>query len=669
LALGVIDNINNRNSQLDQNEYISFLNLISSQAYSCFVYETLPEPMQQNFQRHQIFNVIPIYGSRPIDDPTQEQLQFLNDFCEASFAAMAEVGPEPCSQDTPAPSPVLPPSTPYPTATALECFVGFNNADEDSNNIMTREEYVTFVNSISGNAFLGYSYVDLPQVLQLNFNTLSTSTTGIDITGSKPGSQPTLDQLNFLRRVCDETNVAILEARSTPSPSGLKTSAPITLPPVQVPTLGTATPSPSSGTFTGTLNITASFLVSNNDGIDAATLGVNNVQFVNLQMAFDNVCSDVAAATPETEYQEGRLDAIFDAPCPKSDGNEPQTLCQSVFGSYVVKVANVDAEATVDELERATQLAIRSGALQTELELIDPGTPLNIEEGVEPEYPSLSPTPAPSQGKSEPTNNTAVIAGSVAGGVVGLICILVLIFCFCRDDERVGIDRKDLNTNDYPRDSFARPDAGQAATNEDFYTREYSYNSVSSNVEQEPLSPVEEHDEKLQQQEPQSLFPPMPQEESDLGDIMFQPTEEEIPFEPVFEESTAASSIGPAPVFEEDPNRSGPSPALAAVAGATAGAAVAGVVAGTAASRGRLSPAQEMDEESSSGESESSSGESGSSSGGSSSGSSSSGSESGSSYTGSSSSGSYESGGSSASGEHNTGPVVPSRRITPGIQQ
>ena len=94
-----------------------------------------------------------------------------------------------------------------------QCIEALHRADISNNNRLNRDpEYIEFLNEVSDNSFGSVSYEELPEVAKANFETYMGFSGVVDITGTKPGSYPTSQQLRMLESFCEATMVAVKES-------------------------------------------------------------------------------------------------------------------------------------------------------------------------------------------------------------------------------------------------------------------------------------------------------------------------------------------------------------------------------------------------------------------------------------------------------------------------
>lgn len=242
VAMTFSDNSNNSDGTMDSNEYFNFVNLMASQDFSCVGnFNDLPGSLKDHYIANSSNGQISIWGARPTDLASDVQAQFLSNFCIETNALVRETSIGFCGAPTSSPAPIAP-STQRPTVNSLQCFDNLTRADNDGNEEMNRLEYINFVEALSNddNPFQGLIFNELPFVLQNNFNDLALGQVFIDISGSKIGTFPSIEELEFLTRVCVETNYAITLALSLMT--NISRPTPI-LTSTRIPTVGSNEPS------------------------------------------------------------------------------------------------------------------------------------------------------------------------------------------------------------------------------------------------------------------------------------------------------------------------------------------------------------------------------------------------------------------------------------------
>jgi len=428
-----------RNGDLNKDEYLRFINRLTSNEYLGQSFSTLPQPLQDNYDQLADENgVIEIAGSRPGQTPTAEEAAHLTNVCTSTDKAIQSKDsggggdgptPTPPSEPTaPTPEPPSQPSAPTEPKIELEyltCTRYMALSDISRDDELNQVEYVRFVNMISGNQWQGVSYADLPQPLRSNFDALAADVGGIDVTGSKPyqSSSVTPEQTAHLENFCQSTAEAINGAISPPGP---------TFPP-QNSTVYNA------------------YIISNQDGLMAADLRIGSTR-----QALDD-SYELFVTNNYDEFLQGltgqrRLSAsrsrrrrlrrrlqqaniellagqietylIVDEDCPTNVTG----TCQKVYGKFGIQLTNVNnTNMVVNALTKQTQAAIAQGGLQASLDATDPDSPLDIVGATTPTQPPQStPAPTPAPGPA-PTPDGGGGGGGSGGKAAGAVIAVLLV--------------------------------------------------------------------------------------------------------------------------------------------------------------------------------------------------------------------------------------------------
>ncbi len=464
----------NNDNFLNQNEYITFVNLLSDGQYEGESLATVPVEIRRNFFQLAGDNgFIDISGSKPGDGQTPEQIDNLQNICTSTVNAINAANGQ-----TVAPTAAPTASTPTmaPIFDQSACYMAMVAADSNGDNQLNQNEYFTFVNIAAGGAFDGLTFPGLDPTLRQNFFMWrDPSTNQINIFGARPGQDADADQMAFLDMVCTETEQDIVAILNPPAPGSTPTIAPTSVPPtttppvvvptiapstgepiavptsapsiiVVAPTVGPTTTSPADvptepptaapttpeptlgppvttptiapttvapvltdppGTSppttpgTETVTITSTFVISNTDGLSADDIS-NSQNFNDLTEAYNNLAEDVVTGLAQgRRLRRRRLTVTYVensaaiasianmARCPM--GTPDGTVCQMVIASYRVLPENEDAQTVKDDYTMATDVAINMGALQEELEMVNPDTPIDVVEDV-PDTPTSAPT-------------------------------------------------------------------------------------------------------------------------------------------------------------------------------------------------------------------------------------------------------------------------------------
>jgi hypothetical protein len=258
-----------RNDRLDEKrEYLRFIGLALGLSIGDF--SDLPDLLQQNFWdlASPDTGMIDVTGSRPGQDPTDEQKAHLENICYATGKAISQALEDdslPGAISTPS-SVLVATSTPSPIGSLwsfTQCITAMIVSDLDRNDRVDPSEYIRFVNRGASNEWGSPSFQDLPKLLQDNFSALANSGEGIDIWGLKPGQDPTEEQTAHLENVCYATGKAISQALEDDSlPGALPTPSPVLI--------ATSPPSPIGSLWSFTQCTTAMILSDRdrNDRVD-----------------------------------------------------------------------------------------------------------------------------------------------------------------------------------------------------------------------------------------------------------------------------------------------------------------------------------------------------------------------------------------------------------------
>ena len=203
-----------RDSFLDQDEYLRFVNRLASPPFS-----DLPPSLIDVFSTLASDGLINIDGSQPGQDASLFE-ETLSPICRltdngikqarSNTAPSLEPEPEPAEEEDQDQS--YEPSFTFAMCTRMMVF-----SDTSRDDSLDDEEYFTFVNRLSGNAYTG-GFSNLPDTLQATFGSLSTGGL-VDIAGSKPGQDLTANE-DVLTNICMETDKAIQAGSSKPTEPG-----------------------------------------------------------------------------------------------------------------------------------------------------------------------------------------------------------------------------------------------------------------------------------------------------------------------------------------------------------------------------------------------------------------------------------------------------------------
>mmetsp|Transcript_3426 Transcript_3426/g.5239 ORF Transcript_3426/g.5239 Transcript_3426/m.5239 type:complete len:1331 (+) Transcript_3426:147-4139(+) len=210
---------------MNSDEYVTFVNRFSSVSFGDD-FLLLPQALRNNFENlaqrdDQIFT----FGVESVDEPSQVQLDFLNQVCTDTSVAISIA-----LLQQPTASPQILTTTLRPTLPLSQCFAGLLNSEQfQDDQRMDQKEYMSFLNYLEPGAFDSENFNDLSQRLKDNFFRLSVNGS-INIADVY---NPHEEQRDFLQRICDDTNAAItLDLISISQP----TSSPLFQPSTPRPT-------------------------------------------------------------------------------------------------------------------------------------------------------------------------------------------------------------------------------------------------------------------------------------------------------------------------------------------------------------------------------------------------------------------------------------------------
>lgn len=202
-----------RDSFLDQDEYLRFVNRLASPPFS-----DLPPSLIDVFSTLASDGLINIDGSQPGQDSSMFE-ETLSPICRLTDNGIKQAQSNPATQLDPeleavpaeeeAPDQSYEPSFTFDICTRMMAF-----SDTSRDDSLDDEEYFTFVNRLSGNDYSG-GFSNLPDTLQATFGSLSTGGL-VDIAGSKPGQDLTANE-DVLTNICVETDKAIQAGISKPT--------------------------------------------------------------------------------------------------------------------------------------------------------------------------------------------------------------------------------------------------------------------------------------------------------------------------------------------------------------------------------------------------------------------------------------------------------------------
>jgi hypothetical protein len=248
-----LTNRNEEEVQSQEQEYGRFIARLFPRYYPTTAgaphYQDLPDTVRAVLHglEGDASGAIDVSGSRPGASLTDAQLGALRNVCRQVLVAVTVNPPPPSLSEPPASNTgggaaAADAPTPAPASSSSQlpprnCLIAITVSDVNRDDMLNTEEYVRFVNRLSGNAWVGESFDMLPVVLRANYEQLANddSSGQIPISGSKPGQSPSPEQEEQLLRICVNTAAAIgqaLKPTTAPAtaPPGVLTAAPTVIP-------------------------------------------------------------------------------------------------------------------------------------------------------------------------------------------------------------------------------------------------------------------------------------------------------------------------------------------------------------------------------------------------------------------------------------------------------
>jgi len=444
----------NRDDKLNEEEYVVFLNRLTANEFIDIVsFDELDITMRLNFNNlAKSDGEIDIYGSKPGQTANIEDESSLVQICLDTAIALSNgstptVAPATFTPSSTIESPIVePPSenmenlTLFPTFGEFNCYSAMGSSDSNDNNYLNDTEYVDLVNRLTGDAFKGVTFADLPPSLQLAYEDLeSENRSGIYIYGSKPEDTADNEQEDFLQSACVEVAIALTQIEGwTSAPSMSRPASPSI--------------SPGSTFAPGFSEVYNSFIIANRGGLTAAELtegtssrnGLDEAYGVFAQKSIDTVVGS-EVSKPErrrllerTTLRRRKLEVgyltnsniiylIVDSECP--DNLSSEETCQTAFAKFQVTITNEDPQLVSTEYTEYTQALIADRVLDIILNEVDTRTILKIVNASFPVIPNIEePTVAPTNAPTENTSSDRKkLAGPIIGGILGAILLCAII--------------------------------------------------------------------------------------------------------------------------------------------------------------------------------------------------------------------------------------------------
>jgi len=471
----------NQDSLLAQNEYLTFLNILTNDKYAGVQqFASLPQVLQLNYMNLVApgNTEIGIAGSGANQVPTIEEKQHLKDICEFTdlaiqTAAADEIGVSmPSSRPTQRPVPSIPPATsptttlpPFPgpvltappspaastaptiapdrPATGADSSIPFKKcasllyaSDINNDNYLNQNEYTTFVNLLASPIWFGQEFETLPQLLQDHFTSEISADDGrIEIDGSNPIDQPaTSEQEAALKAFCESTVITIERVVEEGGGSDISTKPP--------PTASVRSAIYNAYSISNEVGLTAADLQSGpnrqaiNDGYDAFVVD-----------QFGDFLSDTQSRRMESVLLRRRYSAtdrrrvlhphsqssvqllsdqtetylVVDSECPDGFAGD----CQMVYGKFLIETTNIaDSDSLVKALGTKVQLSI-TDELQPYIVSAFPDVQVSVEKASPLDEVEPPPTQPPSQSTEQLPEGAS--AGYIAGSVISILFAIIVL--------------------------------------------------------------------------------------------------------------------------------------------------------------------------------------------------------------------------------------------------
>lgn len=427
----------NRDSQLNQVEYVRYLNRLTQNQFLNVAFEDLGATLQSNFQDNAQNGEISIFGTKPGESPTAAQAQFLDDFCLDTAVAL---------QEGDSGTPPTDPPIESPDVDLGFCRTAMATSDASRDDYLNESEFVVFLNRLTSDQFAGLTFDELSSALRQTYQSLLDISTGeIWIFGATPGEDASDPQEDFLADACIQIFDAINRSDGTLAPAVPPSSVP---PPTEGPTLPP-----------GIAEVYNSFIISNTRATTASQLqdgpnrdGLNSAYSTFAQQVVDEMATarrtlqHLRSRRLAAAYADGtgEIYLILDRECP--EGLEATETCQTVFAKFRLQIDDEDPNQISTEYSEATQQQISDGVLQDVLIEVDPRNSLRVVDASLPLISTLPPTPSPvateapvtaprpSSGRGgggsprgRDNDDGGSSAGAIVGGIIGgiLLCALI----------------------------------------------------------------------------------------------------------------------------------------------------------------------------------------------------------------------------------------------------
>jgi hypothetical protein len=431
-------------SQLDETEFVFFVNRFQGLAPSKVDFALLDTPYQEYFNENKgsASGKINVEGSQPGQNPNIGQQLLLDYLCSEMANTVVQVRSS--------------------FLLLTSCTNALIEANEDSDDVLTRDEYLTFIYAFAGRTRVVDTFDALPPDLRVNFVELSApGGLTINIDGWR-GGQLSAAQRAGLTLVCTSSSEAISSGLSSLSP----------------------TFSPTPGLVqeeSEELTILNGFVLSNEEAL--TSLDLRNADIADLEESYRLFVT--AAISPllssRRQLRGGRrlvsdlsfgrtaVYQIIDVPC-RASPQGTASKCMEAYGRFnVIVAAGEDVAGTLEEFTSLTQEAIASGNLQAQLDAVSPDSVLDIlgaTDSTTPgsRAPTVTPVATPSPTVEEggrggaPSSESGIDMMLVIGGGVVLLLISAVVggvWCCCRRRKHKPVDdrRKPADDDEYFMDN------------------------------------------------------------------------------------------------------------------------------------------------------------------------------------------------------------------------
>ncbi|GKZ01331.1 hypothetical protein MPSEU_001084100 [Mayamaea pseudoterrestris] len=399
-----------RDEQLDNMEYVRFLNRLTDNRYINKAFSVLAQPLQTNYEDlTDASGFISITGSRPGATPTIVQSDNLKSICVSTLAAVASAEQPESGNSTNAPS--------NDARSACNSALVVANVNRDS--ILVQSEYVRFIAKILNAQAITFDELD--PVFQNAFYDLSQNG-AIDITGAEPGQDATKDQQRNVARLCEQVDLAIQAYNNSLSLTGDEEELPVY----------------------------NSFILSIDSRLNASALA-NGRRRRELDEAYAKFIEDLTNTIMLSRLRGRRLQVsdlkagspkiyqIDDSVCPAIVA--PGATCQTAYASFVLFLrSNTQNKASITQSYQAlSQIAIDQGKLDAKLKEINSTSEVTVVSSSLPIKPPESSEAAESTNDSDPSMGAIIGIAAAVAVVIAALCIGIYV-CYDFRKNRVAAE-------------------------------------------------------------------------------------------------------------------------------------------------------------------------------------------------------------------------------------